>query len=130
MVDGLAGPQWFSLAKESTNHMATKVWLTAPADATNKGSKPRQILVRSNHRSVTSNSPIKGRWTTGDVSVFGFTCSLVVLGTILSAYSDRPIFWLLIGPGPIAIGFTLISFFRQGFGKRHGSPAVEKRGRS
>jgi hypothetical protein len=111
-------------------HMATKVWFTSPAHPTSKGSKARQILVRSSHRSATDNSAIKGRWTIGDISVFGFTLSLVLLGTILSAYTDRPVFWLLVGPGPIAIGFTLITFLRQGFGRPHGLSVMEKRGRS
>jgi hypothetical protein len=110
--------------------MATKVWFTSAAHPTGKGSTPRQILVRSSHRSARSNSAIKGPWTIGDISVFGFTLSLVLLGTILSAYTDRPVFWLLVGPGPIAIGFTLITFLRQGFGRRHELPVVEKRGRS
>jgi hypothetical protein len=73
---------------------------------------------------------MKGEWTISDITVFGFTLSLVLLGTILSAHTDRPVFWLLVGPGPIAIGFTLITFLRQGFGRRHGSPVLEKRGRS
>jgi hypothetical protein len=77
--------------KKLANRMATKVWFT---------------------------SAIKGRWTRGDISVFGFTLSLVLLGTILSAHTDRPVFWLLAGPGPVAIGFTLITFLRQGFGRR------------
>jgi hypothetical protein len=103
-----------SASQESTNHMATKVWFNSPVHLNSKGSKSSQILVRSSHRSAMSNSAVKGRWTTGDVSLFGFTLSLVLLGTILSAYTDRPIFWLLVGPGPIAVGFTLISFYRHG----------------
>ena len=102
-----------------------------------QGAKPRQIPVRSRvgrpeggtHRRSISNSTIKGQWTSGDISLFGFTLSLVLIGTILSAPTDRPVFWLLVGPGPIAIGFTLITFLRQGFGRCHGLPAVEKRGR-
>ena len=109
--------------------MATKVWFTSAAQSSRKGSKPRQILVRSSHQSATSNSTIKERWTNGDISMFGFTLALVLLGTILSAYTDRPVFWLLVGPAPIAIGFTLTAFLRQGFGRRHGLPPVEKRGR-
>ena len=129
MADVLAETQWFSLAK-STNLMATKVWFTSAAQPNRKGSKLRQIVVRSSHRRATSTSATEGRWTSGDISVFGLTLSLVLLGTILSAYTDRPIFWLLVGPGPIAIGFTLITFLRQGFGRREGMPAMEKRGRS
>jgi hypothetical protein len=87
---------------------------------------PAQPDEGGSHRSATSNSAIKGRWTTGDISVFAFTLSLVLFGTIFSAHTDRPVFWLLVGPGPIAIGFTLITFLRQVLGKRHGLPAVEQ----
>jgi hypothetical protein len=100
--------------------MATKVWFT----------KPRQILVRSSHRSATSNSAIKGQWTVGDIGVFVFILSLVLLGTILSAYTDRPVFWLLLRPGPIAIGFTLLTFLDKDSAGVTGTPAMEKRGRS
>jgi hypothetical protein len=58
------------------------------------------------------NKPIKEGWTTGDVSGFGFAFTLVLSGTILSAYSDRPVFWLLAGPGPLVMGLSLIAFLR------------------
>jgi len=38
------------------------------------------------------NKPIKENWTTGDISGFGFAFSLVLLGTIVSAFSDHPVF--------------------------------------
>jgi NAD(P)-dependent dehydrogenase (short-subunit alcohol dehydrogenase family) len=31
MADGLAGHQWFSLAKKSTNHMAIRAWFITGA---------------------------------------------------------------------------------------------------
>jgi len=55
---------------------------------------------------------MKERWTTGDISGFGFAFTLVLLGTILSAYSDRPVFWLLVGPGPLVVGLTVVTFLR------------------
>ena len=58
------------------------------------------------------NKPIKEGWTTGDISGFGFAFTLVLAGTILSAYSDRPIFWLLVGPGPLVLGLTFITILR------------------
>ena len=58
------------------------------------------------------NKPIKENWTTGDISGFGFAFSLVLLGTILSAYSDHPVFWLLVGTGPLVMGLTVIAFLR------------------
>jgi len=58
------------------------------------------------------NKPIKENWTAGDISGFGFAFSLVLLGTILSAYSDNPAFWLLVGTGPLVVSLTLIAFLR------------------
>jgi hypothetical protein len=64
------------------------------------------------------NKAIKEHWTTGDISGFGFAFSLVLLGTIVSAFSDHPVFWLLVGPGPLVIGLTLIAFLRHLFSVR------------
>jgi hypothetical protein len=66
------------------------------------------------------NKPIKENWTSGDISGFGFAFSLVLLGTILSGFSDHPVFWLLLGPGPLVIGLTLIAFLRRLFSVRRG----------
>jgi hypothetical protein len=72
---------------------------------------------RYSHRD-SMNKPIKENWTTGDISGFGLAFSLVLLGTILSGYSDHPVFWLLVGPGPLVIGLTLIAFLRHLFSVR------------
>jgi hypothetical protein len=69
------------------------------------------------------NKPIKENWTTGDISGFGFAFSLVLLGTILSAYTDHPVFWLLVGTGPLVIGLTVIAFLRHLSNMRRGLPA-------
>jgi hypothetical protein len=69
------------------------------------------------------NKPIKENWTAGDISGFGFALTLVLLATILSAYSDNPAFWLLVGTGPIVIGVTLIAFLRHLFSLRRGLTA-------
>jgi len=69
------------------------------------------------------NKPIKENWTTGDISGFGFAFSLVLLGTIVSAFSDHPVFWLLVGTGPLVIGLTLIAFLRHLLSVRRGLTA-------
>jgi hypothetical protein len=69
------------------------------------------------------NKPIKENWTTGDISGYGFAFSLVLLGTIVSAYSDRPVFWLLVGPGPLVLGLTVIAFLRHLLNVRRGLTA-------
>jgi len=54
-------------------------------------------------------------WTERDMSSFTFVLMLLILGLFMAAHSDRPVFWLLVGPGPLAIGFTLTTFVRRGF---------------
>jgi hypothetical protein len=49
------------------------------------------------------------------MSSFSFVLMLLLLGLFMAAHSDRPVFWLLVGPGPLAIGFTLTTFIRRGF---------------
>ena len=72
------------------------------------------------------NKPIRENWTTGDVSGFGFAFSLVLLGTILSAYTDHPVFWLLVGPGPLVLGLTVIAFLRHLLNVRRGLTAQRR----
>jgi hypothetical protein len=69
------------------------------------------------------NKPIKENWTAGDISGFGFAFTLVLLATILSAYSDHPTFWLLVGTGPLVSGATLTAFLRHLFSVRRGLTA-------
>jgi hypothetical protein len=56
-------------------------------------------------------------WTGKDMSAFSIVLMLLLLGIFAAAYTDRPVFWLLMGPAPLAVGYTLITFFRQGFGR-------------
>jgi hypothetical protein len=49
-----------------------------------------------------------------DLTVSSFMLALVSVGVLLAAYTDRPIFWLLIGPAPLAVLHTLRTFLRQG----------------
>jgi hypothetical protein len=49
------------------------------------------------------------------MSSFSFVLMLLLLGLFMAAHSDRPVFWLLVGPGPLAVAFTLATFVRRGF---------------
>jgi hypothetical protein len=49
-----------------------------------------------------------------DLSVSSFVLAVVSVGVLLAAYTDRPVFWLLIGPAPLAVLHTLRTFLRQG----------------
>ena len=48
-----------------------------------------------------------------DLTVSGFVFTLVLVGVILAAHTDRPVFWLLIGPAPFAVLHTTRTFLRQ-----------------
>jgi hypothetical protein len=77
--------------------------------------RPRHLL-REAKRNLTAET--RSSWTRNDLSAFGVTLTLVLLGTIAAAQTSYPVFWLLIGPGPLAVGFTVRAFLRQGF-RRH-----------
>ena len=55
-----------------------------------------------------------------DLTVSSFVFTLVLVGAILAAYTDQPIFWLLIGPAPVAVLHTIMTFLRQRLRRREG----------
>jgi hypothetical protein len=48
-----------------------------------------------------------------DLTVSSFMLALVLVGVLLAAHTDRPVFWLLIGPVPLVILHTVRTFLRQ-----------------
>ncbi|HYZ73157.1 MAG TPA: hypothetical protein VE641_08755, partial [Chthoniobacterales bacterium] len=96
---------------------------------TGRARSREQAAVESRYSDRDSmNKSIKENWTTGDISGFGFAFSLVLLGTIVSAYSDHPVFWLLVGPGPLVVGLTLIAFLRRLFTMHRRLPGSQQGG--
>ena len=41
-----------------------------------------------------------------DISGFGFLLILILLCEIAAAQTDHPVFWLLVGPTPLALALT------------------------
>ena len=60
------------------------------------------------------------------MSAFSFTLTLLLSSTIAAANTDQPLFWLLIGPAPLAIGLAATVFFRQRFPLRRYLLALRK----
>jgi hypothetical protein len=80
--------------------------------------RPARGLTRPRDRfpdsSRKESRPKRSDRASGDMTVSCFTLTLLLIATITAAYTDRPLFWLLLGPVPLAAGFALIACFQQG----------------
>jgi len=61
-----------------------------------------------------------------DLTVSGFVFTLVLVGVILAAHTDRPVFWLLIGQAPVAVLHTIRAFLGQLLRRQEGLLAFYK----
>jgi hypothetical protein len=52
-------------------------------------------------------------WQRGDMRPLSFALTLLALGTLAAAQSERPVLWLLLGPGPLAIAIVVTAFLRR-----------------
>ena len=82
-----------------------------------QNSKPFRRICRD-HRRGRSRTPTAQRGRQPGqmkraLTVSGFVFMLVLVGAILAANTDRPVFWLLIGPAPVAVLHTIRTFLRQ-----------------
>ena len=59
-----------------------------------------------------------------DLSTSSLVLALVLVGVVLAGFSDRPVFWLLIGPVPLGILHTLRTFVRQRLNKPEGTASL------
>jgi hypothetical protein len=55
-----------------------------------------------------------------DLTISGLALALVFSGAVVSAQTDRPAFWLLVGPAPFAVAYTLRTCLRQRLVRRDG----------
>jgi hypothetical protein len=85
-------------------------------DGAVKRQTPAQYSRRSRNifRDLSRKQSRRSDRTNRDMSTFSFTLTLQLLGTIAAAHTDHPVFWLLVGPMPLAVVFTLVTFIRQG----------------
>src|ERR1700742_388719 len=54
-------------------------------------------------RTKTTSRDLGSGATQRDLSFFSFTLALVLAGVVVAAHTDDPVFWLLVGPIPVAI---------------------------
>jgi hypothetical protein len=73
--------------------------------------------IRAYAMAKNATPPKRSARTKRDMSAFSFSLALLLLGTIAAANTNHPMFWLLVGPAPLAAGFTVLAFFRQRFSR-------------
>jgi hypothetical protein len=64
-----------------------------------------------------------------DLTMSSFVLALVSVGVLLAAYTDQPVFWLLIGSAPLGVLYTIRTFLRLRVNRRYGLLVVYERGR-
>jgi hypothetical protein len=94
----------------------------APTDQ-NEAPKPwRAAQNRMRARVIFRDSKRKRRQQSnrakGDMTASCFTLTLLFIATLVAACTDRPAFWLLMGPVPLAAGFAMIAFLQPKLGRR------------
>jgi hypothetical protein len=86
-----------------------------------RDSKQNSKMSQENRRERT---PVRSRKRTAiptigsgdtkrDLTVSSFMLALVLVGVVVAAHTDHPVFWLLIGPTPFAVLHTTRTFLRQ-----------------
>ena len=50
----------------------------------------------------------------------GLVLALLFSGVVTAAYTDQPVFWLLVGPAPFAVAYTLRTCLRRPLVRREG----------
>jgi hypothetical protein len=78
---------------------------------------PEVLRPRNGLRDARRNTAFPNRpyWTREDMGALSFTLTLLLLGTIAAAQTDRPVLWLSVGPAPLAVAFVAGAFLRKRF---------------
>ena len=102
-----------------------------------RDSKQNSEMSQENRRERT---PVRGRKRTAiptlgsgdtkrDMTVSSFMLALVLVGVVVAAHTNHPVFWLLIGPTPFAVLHTTRTFLQQRVIRREGPLMFYKRDR-
>jgi len=105
--------------------------------AARRDSKQNSKMSQENRRERT---PVRSRTRTAiptigssdtkrDLTVSSFMLALVLAGVVVAAHTDHPVFWLFIGPIPVAVLHTTRAFLRQRVIRREGPLMFCKRDR-
>ena len=109
------------------NHWSIAIVNCAPWTGTKQNSKMSQKNCRE--RTRTALSTRQPRQMKRDLTVSSFVLGLESVGVLLAAYTDQPVFWLLIGSAPLGILHTIRTFLRLRVNRREGLLVLYERDR-
>ena len=104
-----------SVARRSTAivaHDQSRAARTTIEKNNNTFQKYRRARTPVRSRTRTAIPTIRSGDTKRDLTVSSFM-ALVLVGVVVAAHTDHPVFWLLIGPTPFAVLHTTRAFLRQ-----------------
>jgi|ERR1700741_5416906 hypothetical protein len=118
----------FELEAVGADHRSTEIATGDKSHAANANLEKNNHRVRPCSRLRT---PIRNRERTAtpttksgkrqrDLTLSSFMLMLTLVGAVVAAQTDRPVFWLLIGPSPFAVLYTARTFLRQRIVRREG----------
>ena len=113
---------------DRATHQSTAIVTRDSRGAARKVSKQNSKMYQENRRERT---PVRSRSRTAtptigsgdtkrDLTVSSFMLALVLVGVVVAAHTDHPVFWLLVGPSPFAVLHTTRTFLRQHVIRREG----------
>src|SRR5258708_8361823 len=122
---------------DRATHQSTAIVTRDSSGAARRDSQQNSKMSQENRRERT---PVRSRPRTTiptigsgeikrDLTVSSFMLALVLVGVVVAAHIDHPIFWLLIGPVPFAALHTTRTFLRQRVIRREGLLMFCKRDR-
>ena len=122
---------------DRATHQSTAIVTRDSRGAARKVSKQNSKMYQENRRERT---PVRSRTRTAtptigsgdtkrDLTVSSFMLALVLVGVVVAAHTDHPVFWLLVGPTPFAVLHTTRTFLRQRVIRREGPLMFCKRDR-
>jgi Flp pilus assembly protein TadB len=113
------------------NHRSTAIVTRDSSRAARTDTKQNSKMSQENRRERTrtalpTRQPSQMK---RDLTVSSFVLALMSVGVLLAAYTDQPVFWLLIGSAPLGVLHTMRTFLRLRVNRRHGLLVVYERGR-
>ena len=112
------------------NHRSTAIVTRDSSRAARTDTKQNSKMSQEKRRERTTRAipTSRPRQMQRDLTVSSFVLALESVGVLLAAYTDQPVFWLLIGSAPLGVLHTIRTFLRLRVNRRYGLLVVYERG--